>query len=221
STQVIQRDRHAEYMAALAITSAGVERIVTEIRSLQRTDIREVEEPFRKGQKGSSAMPHKRNPIGCENLTGLARVVRGNMVPALENIALWHERDISHSSAERVILADSTTLLHYMLNRLCGILDGLLVYPDAMQRNLEKTQGLLFSQKVMLDLVDKGLSREDAYLIVQRCAMRTWQGEGAFRDNLEQDADAMRHLTAEDLDGIMQYENFLAYIDDIYRRCGV
>ena len=221
STQVIQRDRHAEYMAALAITGATVEKITTEIRSLQRTDVREVEEPFRKGQKGSSAMPHKRNPVGCENLTGLARLLRSNLTAALENVALWHERDISHSSVERVILPDSTTLLHYMLNRLCGILDGLVVYPEAMRTNLEKTRGLIFSQKVLLALVEKGLTREDAYAIVQRCAMKTWEGGGTFRSNLEGDPDSAKHLTPQDLDTIMDYGSFLKYVDDVYRQCGV
>jgi len=221
STQVIQRDRHAEYMAALAITGATVEKITTEIRSLQRTDVREVEEPFRKGQKGSSAMPHKRNPVGCENLTGLARLLRSNLTAALENVALWHERDISHSSVERVILPDSTTLLHYMLNRLCGILDGLVVYPEAMRTNLEKTRGLIFSQKVLLALVEKGLTREDAYAIVQRCAMKTWEGGGTFRSNLEGDPDGAKRLTPQDLDTIMDYGSFLKYVDDIYRQCGV
>lgn len=221
STQVIQRDRHAAYMAAIAVTAATIEKIATEIRSLQRTDIREVEEPFRKGQKGSSAMPHKRNPIGCENLTGLARVIRGNLVPALENVALWHERDISHSGAERVILADSTTLLHYMLNRLTNILDGIHVYPDAMQANLEKTRGLLFSQRSMLALVDKGLTREDAYAVVQDCAMRAWKGEGTLRENLEKEEAIQKHCDEAALDAIFDYGSFLNYVDAIYARCGL
>jgi adenylosuccinate lyase len=221
STQVIQRDRHAEFMSAIAITGSTIEKIAVEIRSLQRTDIREVEEPFRKGQKGSSAMPHKRNPVGCENLTGLARVLRGNLLVALENVALWHERDISHSSAERVILADSTTLLHYMLNRLTGILDGLLVYPDAMERNLDKTRGLIFSQKVLLALIESEITREDAYNVVQRCAMKTWGGDGSFRENLEKDPDAMKYLTKHQLDRIMDYRSFLGYVDQIYEQCGL
>jgi len=221
STQVIQRDRHAEYLSAMAITAATIEKIATELRNLQRTDIREVEEAFRKGQKGSSAMPHKRNPISGENLTGLARVVRGNLVTALENVALWHERDISHSGAERVILPDSTTLVHYMLNRLAGIVDRLLVYPDAMQANLAKTRGLLFSQKILLALIDQGVSREDAYLIVQRNAMQTWAGEGTLRENILADAEAAQHVTAEDLDAIMDHRGFLTYVDDIYRQCGL
>ncbi|MFP4381776.1 MAG: adenylosuccinate lyase [Candidatus Sumerlaeia bacterium] len=221
STQIIQRDRHAEYVSSLAITGATIEKIAVEIRSLQRTDIREVEEPFRKGQKGSSAMPHKRNPIGCENLTGLARVLRGNQMVAMENVALWHERDISHSGAERVILADSTTLVHYMLNRLTRILDGLHIYPEAMQANLEKTRGLIFSQKVLLSLIDKGITREDAYAVVQRCAMKTWGGEGAFRENLEQDEDGQKFLSKEELDQIMDYRGFLKYMDEIYKRCDV
>jgi len=166
-------------------------------------------------------MPHKRNPVGCENLTGLARLLRSNLTAALENVALWHERDISHSSVERVILPDSTTLLHYMLNRLCGILDGLVVYPEAMRSNLEKTRGLIFSQKVLLALVEKGLTREDAYAIVQRCAMKTWEGGGTFRSNLEGDPDGAKRLTPQDLDTIMDYGSFLKYVDDIYRQCGV
>ncbi len=221
STQVIQRDRHAEYMGALAVTAATIEKIATELRSLQRTDIREVEEAFRKGQKGSSAMPHKRNPISSENLTGLARVVRGNLVTALENVALWHERDISHSGAERVILPDSTTLVHYMLNRLTGILDNLLVYPDAMRANLAKTRGLLFSQKILLHLIEKDITREDAYLIVQRNAMETWKGTGTLREHILADEEAMKYLTEEELDEIMDYGNFLNYIDEIYRQCGL
>jgi len=221
STQVLQRDRHAEYMAALAIAGATVEKIATEIRNLQRTDVREVEEPFRKGQKGSSAMPHKRNPVGCENLCGLARLLRGNLLAALENVALWHERDISHSSVERVIVPDSTILLHYMLDRLTAILDGLHIYPDAMRANVEKTRGLLFSQRVLLTLVDMGLTREEAYDIVQRAAMKTWAGEGAFRENLLSDADGAKHLAPEKLDAIMDYRIFLIYVDEIYKQCGL
>ena len=166
-------------------------------------------------------MPHKRNPIGAENIAGLARVLRGNLLASLENVALWHERDISHSSVERVILPDSTTLLHYMLNRLTRILDGLLVYPDAMQANLEKTRGLLFSQKVLLELINMGISREDAYAIVQRCAMKTWEGKGTFRENLLADPDGAKHLTPEKLDAIMDYRGFLNYVDEIYRQCGL
>jgi adenylosuccinate lyase len=221
STQVLQRDRHAEYVAAIAVAGATLEKIATEIRNLQRTDIREVEEPFAKGQKGSSAMPHKRNPVGCENVTGLARLLRGYLVAALENVALWHERDITNSSVERVTLPDATALLHYMLNRLTKILDGLLVYPEAMRANLDKTRGLLFSQKVLLVLVDKGLSREEAYTIVQRCAMKTWAGEGAFRDNLLADPDGAKHLAPQALDAIMDYRSFLNHVDEIYRQCGV
>lgn len=165
-------------------------------------------------------MPHKRNPIGCENISGLARILRGNLLAALENVALWHERDISHSSAERVVLADSTTLLHYMLNRLAKILDGLFIYPDAMLANLEKTRGLLFSQKVLLYLVDRGMTREEAYEIVQRCAMQTWSGQATFRDNLLKDPDGSRFLEAEDLAAIMDYRVFLRHVDEIYRQCG-
>ncbi|MBN1867705.1 adenylosuccinate lyase [Candidatus Sumerlaeota bacterium] len=221
STQVLQRDRHAEYMAAIAIAGATIEKIATEIRGLQRTDVREVEEPFRKGQKGSSAMPHKRNPVGCENLAGLARLLRSNLIAALENVALWHERDISHSSVERVILPDSTTLLHYMLNRLTGILDGLHVYPDAMRANLDKTRGLLFSQKVLLELIEQGMTREDAYLIVQNAAMKTWEGAGTFRENLLAEPAVQGKVTPELLDRAMDYRAFLSHVDAIYRQCGV
>src|SRR5215468_4409193 len=180
STQIVQRDRHAELMGALAILAASLEKVALEIRSLQRTEILEVEEPFGEGQKGSSAMPHKRNPVSCEQVCGLARLVRTNSLAALENVALWHERDISHSSVERVILPDSTCLVDYMLHQMTRILDGLMVYPDRMRENMERSFGLLYSQRVLLKLADKGLSRQTAYELVQRNAMRAWRERTAF-----------------------------------------
>src|SRR5439155_15643119 len=175
STQVVQRDRHAELCATLAIVAASLEKIATEIRSLQRTEIREAEEPFTEGQKGSSAMPHKRNPVSCEQVCGLARLVRSNALAAFENVALWHERDISHSSVERVILPDSTILLDYMLHQMTRIIEGLQVYPDRMKENMDRSFGLMFSQRVLLKLAEKGLPRQAAYDIVQRNAMRAWR----------------------------------------------
>ncbi|MCX7017839.1 MAG: adenylosuccinate lyase [Candidatus Sumerlaeota bacterium] len=217
STQVLQRDRHAALIAAAAITGATIEKIATEIRGLQRTEVREVEEPFTAGQKGSSAMPHKRNPVKCEQLCGLARLLRGYAVPAIENIVLWHERDISHSSAERVILADATTLLHYMLRQARKIISGLHIHPENMKRNLELTRGLLFSQRALLELVERGLSREQAYEIVQEAAMRTWEKEQTtLRDELLADKRLTAHMSAGELDAIMDYGCFLKYLDDIF-----
>ena len=182
ANQVIQRDRHAEFVATLAIVGASLDKFATEIRHLQRTEVREVEEPFTRGQKGSSAMPHKRNPVGCEQVSGLARILRANAQAALENVALWHERDISHSSVERIILPDSTIVLDYMLHRLSGIVEGLVVYPERMKENLERMKGLVYSQTLLLALAKAGTTREDAYEIVQRAAMRVWAGEGTFLD---------------------------------------
>ncbi len=218
STQVIQRDRHAEVLAALAITGATLEKIATEIRHLQKTEVREVEEPFSKGQKGSSAMPHKRNPVGCENITGLARLLRGYAVPALEDVALWHERDISHSSVERVILPDAMTLLDYMLHRLAGILDGLLVYPEAMAANLNKTRGLIYSQQCLLALTRAGLTREDAYALVQAAAMRCWAGEGDFLDLLAATPAVAAKMTREELAAFFDPKHFLTHVDAIFTR---
>ncbi|MEW6758490.1 MAG: adenylosuccinate lyase [Acidobacteriota bacterium] len=218
STQVIQRDRHAEVLSALALCGATLEKIATEIRHLQKTEVREVEEPFSEGQKGSSAMPHKRNPVGCENVTGLARLLRGYLVPAFEDVALWHERDISHSSAERVILPDATTLLDYMLHRMGGILAGLHVYPEAMDANLNKTRGLLYSQKVLLALTRAGLSREDAYERVQGCAMRTWKGEGDFLDLLAAEPGVASRISREELAKAFDPRPFLAHVDEIFER---
>ncbi|MBE0448660.1 MAG: adenylosuccinate lyase [Actinobacteria bacterium] len=218
STQVLQRDRHAEYMSALALCAATIEKIAVEIRGLQKTETREVEEPFAKGQKGSSAMPHKRNPIIAERLTGLARVIRSNAMTAIENIALWHERDISHSSVERVIIPDSTTLLDYMLNKLKWLIEGLLVYPENMRRNLEKTGGLIFSSRVLLALVDKGLTREKAYEIVQRNAMATWRGEGDLKSLLKVDDEASKYLSDQELDELFDARYFLRNTRVIFER---
>ncbi|MGC8724459.1 MAG: adenylosuccinate lyase [Acidobacteriota bacterium] len=218
STQVIQRDRHAEVIAALALTGTTLEKIATEIRHLQKTELREVEEPFSKGQKGSSAMPHKRNPVGCENITGLARLLRSYLVPAYENVALWHERDISHSSAERVILPDSTTLLDYMLNRLGGILDGLLVYPEAMRASLNKTRGLIFSQQALLALTRSGLSRERAYALVQEQAMRCWSGEGDFLDLLLAQPEVSERISPQELRKACDPGAYLTHVDELFDR---
>jgi adenylosuccinate lyase len=218
STQVVPRDRHAQFMATLGTLASSLDRIATEIRHLQRSDVREVEEPFRKGQKGSSAMPHKRNPVGCENVSGLSRVVRSNVQAAMENVALWHERDISHSSVERVILADSTILCDYMMARMTRILDGLHVYPERMAQNMAITRGLIFSQKVLLALTAAGCTREDAYDIVQRNAMACWGGEGQFKDLLAGDEALKQVLDDEALDACFVPERMLEHVDTIYAR---
>lgn len=221
STQVLQRDRHAAFMTALALIAASIEKIATEIRNLQRPEIRELEEPFRKGQKGSSAMPHKRNPVQCEQLTGLARVVRGNAVPAMENVALWSERDISHSSAERVVIADSCILADYMLQRLARILENLTVNEERMKENLFVTRGLIFSQKMLLHLVDQGLSREDSYAAVQAAAMRTWHGGEDFAGELLKEAPVAERMTRADLEAAFDVEPYLKEVEAIFARCGV
>ncbi|MGW8323343.1 MAG: adenylosuccinate lyase [Thermodesulfobacteriota bacterium] len=218
ATQVVQRDRHAEYMSALAILGASIEKIAVEIRHLQRTEVREAEEPFSKGQKGSSAMPHKRNPVGCENLSGLARVVRGNLISALENVALWHERDISHSSVERVIVPDTTILIDYMLARLTRILSDLHVYPKRMKENMALSRNLHYSQRVLLTLIDRGLSREEAYGIVQRNAMESWERAIDFRERLAHDPDVTKHLSTKDLEHIFRLDPYLQHIDALYAR---
>ncbi len=218
ATQVVQRDRHAEYLTVLAIIGASVEKIAVEIRHLQRTEVLEVEEPFAEGQKGSSAMPHKRNPIGCENLSGLARLLRANAMAALENVALWHERDISHSSVERVIIPDSTMLLDYMLNRLTGILSGLHVYPEKMKENMGRSFGLYNSQKVLIRLTEKGMTREDAYAIVQDNAMKSWAEKKEFRGLLLKDRAAKKYLTSGDIDDIFDLKHYFSNIDYIYQR---
>ena len=221
ATQVIQRDRHAEYMTALAITASTLEKIATEIRNLQRTDIREAEEYFSPGQKGSSAMPHKRNPINCERVSGMARLVRANAMAAMEDITLWHERDISHSSVERVILPDSTINVDYCTQKLTDIVDKLLVYPDAMLKNMEKTGGLIYSQRLMLAVVGKGVLREDAYKWVQRNAMKRWLDGEDFRANIEKDEDIKKYLTKEEIAECFDYNWFLRNVDKIMARFGL
>jgi adenylosuccinate lyase len=221
ATQVIQRDRHAEFLTTLAIIGSSLDKFATEIRNLQRTDIREAEEYFHPGQKGSSAMPHKRNPITCERVAGLARVLRGNALASMEDVALWHERDITHSSVERVILPDSTILLDYMLRIFTNIIDKLLVYPDAMKANIEKTGGLIFSQRVMLALVDKGVLREDAYRWVQRNAMARWLEGADFKTNVKKDADIVKHLSPAEIDECFDTAYPLRNIDTIMARFGL
>jgi len=216
STQVIPRDRHAAWFAALGVVASSVERLATEIRHLQRTEVLEVEEFFDKGQKGSSAMPHKRNPILTENLTGLARLVRSAVTPALENVALWHERDISHSSVERGIGPDASIHLDFALHRLAGVIERLLVYPENMQRNLDRLGGLVFSQRVMLALTQAGVSREDAYAAVQENAMKVWRGEGAFRDFLK--ADARVTLPHDQLEALFDLGYHTKHVDTVFQR---
>ncbi|PYT09715.1 MAG: adenylosuccinate lyase [Acidobacteria bacterium] len=218
STQILQRDRHAEFVAVLAITASSIDKFATEIRNLQRTDIREVEELFSEGQKGSSAMPHKRNPVGCEQLSGLARVVRANAQAALENVTLWHERDISHSSAERIILPDSTILLDYMLDRFTTLVDGLIVYPERMKENLERTRGLVFSQSILLALLRAGAGREQAYEWVQRCAMRAWQTDANFRELAGADPDIRKILDPKQIAACFDFGSHLRHIDTVFRR---
>ncbi len=221
STQVIQRDRHAEFSTILALIASSIDRWATEFRHLQRTEVLEVEEFFGAGQKGSSAMPHKRNPITGERLSGLARVLRGNAVAALENVALWHERDISHSSVERIILPDSCTLLDYMLDKLRGLVTGLIVYPEHMERNLELTKGLYHSQTILLELTRRGLERKTAYEAVQRAAMRTWRGGQSLAANLRGEPEVTAVLTAEEIDRLCSLEPHLRHVDDTFRRLGL
>jgi adenylosuccinate lyase len=221
SSQIVQRDRHAELCATLAIVAASLEKVAVEIRSLQRTEILEAEEPFEEGQKGSSAMPHKRNPVGAENVSGLARLVRTNALAALENVALWHERDISHSSVERVILPDSTILLDYMLHRMTGLVRGLRVYPERMRENMERSYGLMFSQRVLLKLAETGLPRQEAYELVQRNAMRAWRERTAFRDLLAADPDVRARLADAALDECFDAAWYVRNVDAIYKRVGL
>jgi adenylosuccinate lyase len=221
SNQVLQRDRHAEFICALALIAASLEKFTTEIRNLQRTDILEVEEGFRKGQKGSSAMPHKKNPIICERISGLARVVRGNVIPALENVTLWHERDLTHSSVERIIIPDSCILVDYILNKFIMVLGELVVNKDRMKENLERTHGLIFSEKVMLALVDKGLTREEAYELAQRNALKAWEEGSSYKQLIKEDEEISKLLTEEDIENIFDYKVFLKEIDYIFEKAGL
>jgi adenylosuccinate lyase len=218
SSQVIQRDRHAYYVATLAVLAASLDKIATEIRALQRTEIREAEEYFSSAQKGSSAMPHKRNPVGCEQICGLARIVRANAQAAFENVALWHERDISHSSVERVILPDSTILLDYLLHRTRVTIEKLRVYPERMLKNLEMTRGLVFSGQLLLDLAAKGVLREEAYGWVQRNAMRAWENGEDFRKLVTSDEDIMRILSSSDIQTSFDLRRQLRHVDAIFGR---
>jgi adenylosuccinate lyase len=218
STQILQRDRHAQLISAMAICGATLEKIALEIRNLQRTDVKEVEEPFSEGQKGSSAMPHKKNPIICERICGLARVLRSNSIAALENIALWHERDISHSSAERIIIPDSFILLDYMLEKLIFVIEGLNVIESNMKRNLMKYGGIIFSQRVLLELIKKGMKREDAYTLIQKAALEAWNDEGDFKENLLKDKKILSLLTRDELEELFDVKYHLRYIDKIIGR---
>jgi len=221
STQVIQRDRHAEFQAVLAIIASSIDRWATEFRHLQRTEVLEVEEHFSAGQKGSSAMPHKRNPITGEKLSGLARVVRGNAMAALENVALWHERDISHSSVERIIMPDSCILVDYMLVTLRKLVERLLVYPENMERNLRITKGLYFSQTILLKLTERGLERKTAYEAVQRAAMKTWQGAQSLQENLAAEPEVAALLTREEIDHLCSLDIHYAHVDETFRKLGI
>ena len=218
SSQVIQRDRHAEFFTTLALLASSIEKFSVEIRHLQRTEVLEAEEPFSEGQKGSSAMPHKRNPVGTENLSGLARLVRGNAVAAMENVPLWHERDISHSSVERIIAPDSTILVDYMLDRFTQIIQGLIVYPERMKKNLDLTKGLVASQQLLSALVRKGVSRSDAYQWVQRNAMQSWSAGEDFRELVQKDKEISRVLTVQEIQGVFDLKIHLKYVKDIYKR---
>ena len=221
STQIIQRDRHAQYLTTLAIVASSLEKFATEIRNLQRTDIREAEEYFSEKQKGSSAMPHKRNPITCERISGLARIVRGNALASLEDITLWHERDISHSSVERVILPDSTIAVDYALNKFIDIVDKLLIYPEAMKEKKKKTGGLIFSQRILISLVNKGIDRDNAYRWVQRNAMKRWLNNEDFRENVHKDEDIKKYLSDKEIDDCFDYAYYLRNIDVIMKRFGI
>lgn len=218
STQTLQRDRHAHYIATLALIGACIEKMATEVRHWQRTELREAEEKFGKGQKGSSAMPHKRNPISSENMCGCARVLRGYMITSYEDIALWHERDISHSSAERIILPDATILLDYMLNRFSGILENLVVFPENMLKNIYLTHKVIFAQRVMTTLIGKGLSRENAYDLVQPIAMNAWFDGKDYKELLEQNEEVCKHLSKEELDGCFTLDYYLKNVDLIFKR---
>ena len=221
SNQVIQRDRHANFVTTLAVVAASLEKFATEIRGLQRTEIREVEEPFSEGQTGSSSMPHKRNPELSERICGLARLIRGHSVTALENVALWGERDISHSSAERLILPDSCMALDYILNLFTGVVEGMRVYHKRMKQNIELTRGLLFSQRLMLTLIEKGMSRDEAYKTMQTNSARTWDEDADFRDLIRKDATVGSHLNDDDLDDIFDYGYYVRFVDEVFERIGL
>ncbi len=221
STQIVQRDRHAEFCATLALIASSIDRWATEFRHLQRTEVLEVEEFFAEGQKGSSAMPHKRNPITSERLSGLARVVRGNAMVALENVALWHERDISHSSAERIILPDSCILLDYMLVKLCDLVEGLHVYPERMRQNLALTKGLYFSQSILLALTRAGVERKSAYEAVQRAAMKTWKGQGTFAENVKREPEITARLSAAEIDRLCSLDIHFQHVDATFKALGL
>ena len=221
SSQIVQRDRHAEFLSTLAIIASSLEKFATEVRGLQRTEVRELEEPFEAGQTGSSAMPHKRNPELCERICGLARLVRANALASMENICLWHERDISHSSVERIILPDSCLALDYVLAIFTSVVSGLRVDTERMRSNLEITRGLVFSQRVLMALIDKGMSRQEAYEVIQRSAMRAWQDGEDFRELLEADSEVTSRLTKKDLEGLFDYSYYLREIDRIFERAGL
>lgn len=221
STQVLPRDLHADYLSSIALIATSIEKFATEIRGLQKSETREVEEFFAKGQKGSSAMPHKRNPIGSENMAGLARVIRGYMLTAYENVSLWHERDISHSSAERIIIPDATTLIDYMLNRFGNIVKNLTVFPDNMLRNMDATFGLIYSQRVLLKLIDKGMTREEAYDLIQPYTALSWDQQIPFRPLLEQDSKIMTVLSDEELNDAFDYHWHLKNVDILFKRVGL
>lgn len=221
STQIIQRDRHAEFMCTIAVVGSSLEKLATEIRGLQKTETLEVQEFFGKGQKGSSAMPHKRNPITCERVAGLSRILRGNALAALENVALWHERDITHSSVERVIFPDSTILLHYMLVLMQGVISNLVVFPENMMANMEKSRGIVFSQGLLLRLVQKGLTREDSYALVQQAAKQVWEGTRTLREIVLEDKDILKHLTQKEIREVFDYSYHTKHVDTIFKRVGI
>ncbi|MDP2922005.1 MAG: adenylosuccinate lyase [Candidatus Omnitrophota bacterium] len=221
STQILQRDRHAEYMAEIALIGATLEKISTEFRNLQKTEVREVEEPFGKGQKGSSAMPHKRNPVMCERIAGLARVLRANAMASMENVALWHERDISHSSVERIVIPDSLMLLDYMLNQMREIVKGLLVYPENMTANLAKTKGLVFSARILVELEKKGVERRKAYDIIQRCAMKVWEKNINFKEALWADSDFIKVVRPREIEKFFDIGYYTKHVDRIFKKVGI
>ncbi len=221
SNQILQRDRHAQYVTTLALIAASLEKFATEIRGLQRTEVREVSEPFPKGQPGSSSMPHKRNPELSERVCGIARLIRGHAVTAIENVALWHERDISHSSAERIILPDASIALDYILNLFTGVMRDLNVDPDRMMHNVESTHGVLFSQRVLLALIEKGMAREEAYQVVHHQAMESWETGQDFRHMMQSDAEVSRRLPSEELEKLFEYKYYVRHVDEIFERVGL